>query len=268
MIPHFFQYSFIYMYFFISFIFICLFFISWPKRILPYLIYFSMFVATIAINLLVIWQMPAAIEHPSFMKYASYGASMFFFLFYEQIFGPGFKKINRRFWQLHLLCWTLITVISVFSPVRLEDMFLPYSVLNIISILYIAVAMIVQARSGNKDALVINIGLICLVITVLIDIISAIQIINYAPIQTAPWGLLLFIGCLTTILVKRYIAKGTKFIYEPLTFHNDPIELKMKADSMVLHTLKNEISRLSYLNERCKRLMTTVEKPLNYSPLK
>ncbi|MBS4196307.1 sensor histidine kinase [Lederbergia citri] len=260
MVSHFFQYSFIYVYFAISFIFVCLFFISLPKRILPYLIYFSLFVAAIAINLLGVWHMPAAITYSSIIKYASYGASTFFFLFYEQIFGQGFKKINRRLWQLHLLCWILISVCSLFSIIRLEDTFLPYSVLNILSIIYIVIATIVKAFSGNKDARIINVGLICLAITIMIDILSAVRLVNYASLQTGSWGLLIFIGCVTTILLKRYVAKGS--IFEPLTFHNDPIDLKLKADSMVMHILKNEISRLSYLNERSKRMLATVEIPI------
>lgn len=254
-----FQLFFIYLFFSLSFMFICLFLYSFPKRKHPYLIYFSIFLATISVNLLVIWQMPAATTYSSFIKYMSYGAGTFFFLFYEQIFGQGFKNINRRLWQVHLLCWVMISLLSLFSIVRLEDTYLPYSILNITSILYVAIATIAKANYGNKDAIIFTFGLISLMVTLLIDIFSAIKIANYAPIQSASWGLLVFIGCLTSILLKRYLAKGTDFIFEPLIFYEDPIALKMKADSMVLHTLKNEINRLTYLNERNKRLLAAIE---------
>lgn len=250
-----FQLFFIYVFFSLSFMFICLFLYSFPKSKHPYLIYFSLFLATISVNLLVIWQMPASTTYSSFIKYMSYGAGTFFFLFYEQIFGHGFKNIHRRLWQVHLICWVMIFLLSLFSIVRLENTYLPYSILNITSILYVSSTTIAKANYGDKDAIIFTFGLISLMITLLIDIFSAIKIANYAPIQTASWGLLVFIGCLTLILLKRYLAKGKDFIYEPLIFYDDPIALKMKADSMVLHTLKNEINRLSYLNERNKRLL-------------
>ncbi|MHC0037666.1 ATP-binding protein [Pseudoneobacillus sp. C159] len=259
MVSHSFQHFLIFVFIFLSFMFICLFIYSYQKRKHPYLLYFSLFLATMAINLLGVWQIPVASTYSSLLKYMSYGASAFFFLFYEQIFGPGFKNINRRLWKLHLMCWVMIVLFSLLSIVRLEHTFLPYSILNITSILYVAIITIAKANYGNKDAIFFTFGLLSLFITLLIDILSAIKIDNYAATQTTSWGLLVFIGCLTSILLKRYLAKGTEFIYEPLTFHADPIALKMKADSMVLHTLKNEINRLSYLNERNKRLLSTTD---------
>ncbi|RUL54643.1 sensor histidine kinase [Lysinibacillus antri] len=266
MVTHNFQNLYIYVLFFLSFMFICLFIYSYPKRKHPYLIYFSLFLVSISVNLLGVWQMPAAITYSSLIKYMSYGSSTFFFLFYEQIFGQGFKNINRRLWQFHLLCWFMISLLSMLSIVPLEGTFLPYSMLNIISILYVAIITIAKANYGNKEAIIFTFGLISLIITLMIDIFSAIKIANYAPIQTTSWGLLIFIGCLTSILLKRYLAKRTDFIYDPLIFYDDPIALKMKADSMVLHTLKNEINRLAYLNERNKRLLSATDITLK-SPL-
>jgi signal transduction histidine kinase len=259
MISHSLQSTFIYLFIALSLLFIGLFFLFLPKKKHPYLLFFSLFLATITINLIGIWQIPLATTFSTLMKYTSYGASTFFLLFYEQIFGQGFKRINRLLWQLHLGGWALITTLSMLSIVSLEDSFFPYSVLNIVSILYIAVATIIKANSGNNDARIFTFGLIGMIVTLIFDISLAIKIANYAPSQTTTWGLLLFTACLTTILLKRLMTKGTDFISEPLIFHQNPIELKMKADSMVMHTLKTEISRLLYLNERNKRLIATMK---------
>jgi signal transduction histidine kinase len=206
-------------------------------------------------NLSIIWQMFDGVSNSSLMKYSSYGAGTFFLLFYEQIFGKGFKRVNRRLWQLHLLSWGAILSLSLLEMASLEQTYFVYSMLNLATILYVAIATIVKAQSGSSDAKIFTIGLIGLIFTLIFDISLAIQMANYAPSQTTTWGLLLFTFCLTIILVKKYKAKGTNFIYEPLIFHHDPITLKIKADSMVIHTLKGEISRLLYLNERNKRLV-------------
>lgn len=268
MVSHHLQHIFLYMFLALSFLFISLFIFTFPKKKHPYLLYFGLFLATITVNLFGIWQMPVTTTYSTFIKYTSYGASTFFLLFYEQIFGQGFKKINRYLWELHLVCWAIILLFSFVSIVPLESTFFPYSILNIVSILYVAVATIAKANSGNNDAKLFTFGLICLIVTLIFDISLAIKIANYAPSQTTTWGLLLFIGCLTTILLKRFMAKGTDFIYEPLIFHQNPIDLKMKADSMVMHTLKNEISRVLYLNERNKRLITTMDDRIKESLLR
>ncbi|MBY0123536.1 ATP-binding protein [Bacillus sp. S/N-304-OC-R1] len=259
MTPYIIQYFFIYLFISLSSIFIGLFIYSLPKRKHPYLLYFGLFLAAILVNLIGIWQLPASVKFPSFIKYASYSAGPFFLLFYEQIFGQGFKKINRRLWQLHLLCWAIIMFFSLLSIIDLEDLFLPYSLLNISSVLYIAIVTITKAYSGNKDAKTFTFGLICFISTFFYDLTQAIKIANYAPSQTFIWGLLIFTGSLTVILLKRFRAKGSDFIYEAFTFQHNPLDLKMKADSMVMHTLKNEINRLLYLNERSKRLTQTFD---------
>ncbi|WP_066296354.1 sensor histidine kinase [Bacillus sp. FJAT-29937] len=262
MVPYSFQYFFIYLLLLLSIFFISVFFYSLPKRKHPYLLYFGVFLAAISINLIGAWQLPAAITYSSFIKYASYSASPFFLLFYEQIFGPGYRKINRRLWQVHFFSWGMITMLSLLSIVYLEDIFLPYSLLNIATVLYIAISTIRNAYNGNIDAKIFTFGLVCLIATFIYDLSLAIKIANYAPTQTIIWGLLIFTGCLTVILLKRFKAKGTDFIYEPFTFQHDPLDLKMKADSMVLHTLKNEINRLLYLNERNKRIISSMDSTL------
>jgi signal transduction histidine kinase len=253
------QLSLIYVFFSLSLVFILLFLYSLPKKYHPYLLYFGLFLATMAINLLGVGQVNEVIGYSTLLKYASYGAGTFFLLFYEQIFGHGLYKINQKLWQLHLLCWGMIILLSLSSIVRLEASFFPYSILNIATVIYIAISTISKAHSGNKDAKIFTLGLLSLILTLIIDISLAIKISNYAPSQTTTWGLLVFTCCLTTILLKRYIAKGSEFIYETFTFHQDPIELKMKADSMVMHTLKNEINRLFYLNERSNRIVSSLD---------
>ncbi|WP_413300075.1 ATP-binding protein [Bacillus sp. 1P10SD] len=253
------QLSLIYVFFSLSVFFILLFLYSLPKKNHPYLLYFGLFLTTMSINLLGVWQVNEAQGYSTFLKYASYGAGTFFLLFYEQIFGQGLHKINQKLWQLHLLCWGTIILLSLSSIVRLEASFFPYSILNIATVIFIAISSISKAHSGNNDAKIFTFGLLSLILTLIIDISLAIKISNYSPSQTTTWGLLVFTFCLTAILLKRYLAKGSEFIYETFTFQQDPIELKMKADSMVMHTLKNEINRLFYLNERSKRIVSSLD---------
>ncbi|QOR67950.1 sensor histidine kinase [Cytobacillus suaedae] len=257
------QLTFLVLFFSLSFIFIGLFLFSYRSRKLPYLLYFGLFMITISINLLGIWNLQANLPFPSLLKYLSFGAGTFFLLFYEQIFGQGYKKIHQRLWQLHLLCWIMIVLTSFLSLVPLEEVQLPYSILNISTILYVAIVTIAKAQSGNREAKIFTFGLLGLIVTLLFDLSFTIKIANYASSQTTTWGLLLFTGCLTVILLNRFIKKGADFIFEPLTFVHDPIELKMKADSLVLHTIKNEIHRLLYLNERNKRLLSSMDQSLS-----
>jgi hypothetical protein len=196
----------------------------------------------------------------NFLKYFSYGASTFFLLFYKQIFGPGYKNIHNRLWQLHLLSWAAIVLCASFNIISLEDTYLPSSILNIATVLYIAISTIVKAHSGDKDAKLFTFGLLGLILTLMIDISLAVKASNYAPAQTTTWGLLVFAICLSLILFKRFRNKGSDFIYETFTFQRDPLELKMKADSMVMHTIKNEIHRLMYLNERNHRLLNDLDR--------
>jgi hypothetical protein len=246
---------FIYFYILLSVIFIGLFLYSFSKKKHPYLLYFGLFLALMSVNLFGV-QMQ---QDPIFLKFLSYGASAFFLLFYQQIFGSGFKNIHLRLWQLHLVSWAAIVVCAITNIFSLEDSYFPYSILNIATVLYIAISTILKAHSGDQDAKIFTFGLLGLIFTLLIDISFAVKASNYAPTQSTTWGLLVFTICLSVILFKRFIQKGSEFIYDTFTFQHDPIELKMKADSMVMHSIKNEIQRLMYLNERNHRFLTDPE---------
>ncbi|PLS18471.1 hypothetical protein CVD28_07365 [Bacillus sp. M6-12] len=243
----------------ISLFSIMLYIYSFSRKRQSYLLYFSLFLGAMAVNLAAVWQIWPEFTAASVSKYVSYGASTFFLLFYEQIFGSGFKKVNTRLWQVHLISWMLIIFLSLFSFIRLEESFFPYSLLNIVTVVLIAIETIYKANSGNRDAKIFTFGLLTLVATLIFDISQAIKIGGYAPSQTTTWGLLLFCLCLTFVLLKRYIEIGPDFFKETLTFDTDPLELKIQAGSMVMHTFKNEIHRLMYLNERNKNLLASLD---------
>lgn len=236
-----------------------LYFISFKQKSQPYLLYFGLFLLSMCANMAIVLRMGGPLADSTSVKLFSYSAGVFFLLFYEQIFGSGKHGFNRRLWQFHLSFLFLIGILTSLSPVRLGDIYIPSSFINLATIIYIAVITIFKARSGNNDAKIFTAGLSLLTVTIVIDILSAVKSGSFASLQTSVWGLLLFTLSLTGILLKRYMLNGVSLLDEPLTFYQNSLEMKMRADSMVLHTLKNELHRLLYLNERNKKLITGLE---------
>lgn len=229
---------------------------SFRKEKQPYLLYFALFlISMLPINLMFMMQLSDQFSDTTLLQYLSYSPGVFFFLFYEQLFGPGKFRINRILWQIHLFGWILVILLPFISSIRLENINLPYSVLYIVSIIFVTVTTIIKAGKGNTDAKIFMLGLFGLTVTLIIDIFSAIETHTFASWQSTTLGLVLFSFCLAAILIRKYRVNGFEIFFEPLSFHRGPLELKMRADSMIMHTLKNEIQRLLYLNERTKKIL-------------
>lgn len=211
--------------------------------------------ATMSVNLTFVVRVSDRFITSEPLGILSYSAGLFFFLFFEQVFGPGPFRLNRRLWQVHLLSVVMVYLAVSFSWARLGQVSYPYSVLNILSVIYVVVITLINTRSGNRDIRIFALGLTLLGTTLCVDILSAIKIDSFSNSRTTPFGLFAFIICLLVILRRRYTREGTGLFDLPLSFLTEEFEFKLRAESMVMHSIKNEIHRLSYFNDRNRRLL-------------
>ncbi|MEQ9671129.1 ATP-binding protein [Coleofasciculus sp. G2-EDA-02] len=125
-------------------------------------------------------------------------------LFFEQIFGRGYKGIVRRLWQINLVCAMIAFTLLVIQLeyVKPLNTFLQFSILaTIIVILIIALKFSVR---GNVEAKLFTTGFIIFCLLGIHDLLVGIKDL-YNQQELYPWGMLVFILFLGLILERRFM---------------------------------------------------------------
>ena len=129
-------------------------------------------------------------------------------MYFEQIFGAGYKSIIRRLWQIHLIYVVACIIIMSLDmlPVSYLEMFsLGFFMLFFFTIIVLLSTSITAAIRGRTEAKIITAGFVVLGIIGLYDIIGgAFHLIPSWSEVSYPWGVFIFILSLGFVLERRF----------------------------------------------------------------
>jgi len=133
------------------------------------------------------------------------------YLFFEEIFGGGYKLIIRRLWQLHLVyaVFALYLVFtqtdSLLSPLYLDQWLL------LVSAVILLIISSKTSLAGNRDANLFTFGFIIITLLAIPDILVYQFELGYWHQKFYPWGMFIFILILGFILERRF-AEARKLL--------------------------------------------------------
>ncbi|NJO20567.1 MAG: 1-deoxy-D-xylulose-5-phosphate reductoisomerase, partial [Spirulinaceae cyanobacterium RM2_2_10] len=183
-------------------------------------------------------------------------------IFFEQLFGPGPRKVVRRLWQLQLLYVPIALLIGSFVEWRMA---LYPTHLNILLLaLTLIVLAAVNARTGNREAKIFTWGLAIFLLTVLYDLFVYLFSFSLFNAQLFYWGMLVFVLCLAFILdyrfteaqkhLKAYSAASDRFVpHEFLNFLGKESIIHVQLGDQVqqeMTVLFSDIRSFTTLSER------------------
>ncbi len=129
---------------------------------------------------------------------------VFFYNFYEHIFGAGYKKVITKLWQIHAVFAVVafgLEVLNLVDGFLLKKLFY---ILALVGLSILIVHVINSSVKGDRDCRLFNVGFTILLLCAVHDIFrdaAGLYLINYT---LYPWGMFLFIGCLGLILESRF----------------------------------------------------------------
>lgn len=175
-------------------------------------------------------------------------------LYFEHIFGVGYKSIIRRLWQIHL-------VFAVVSAIILLFKLLPLYYLLKINLLFflgffatqmvLLTTSILAAIKGRTDARIITAGFLIFALFGFYDILGG--ILGLIPFWTQviyPWGLLLFILSLGIVLERKFskaheqLQEYSKGLEIKVSERTKDLQKKNEALESTLTTLKRTQTKL------------------------
>lgn len=126
-----------------------------------------------------------------------------FFAFYEQIVETGPGRFLRRLWQFFLVYGIAILVLQLAEITRiLFFLYILWALLLAIGLSVIFLVAVRGAIRGSAQMKIFNVGFLAVVLFVGHDMIFAFDLLPYWH-WLSPWGILLFILCLTHIIEMR-----------------------------------------------------------------
>ncbi len=174
-------------------------------------------------------------------------------MYFEQIFGAGYKSIIRRLWQIHLsyaVVSIIILLLDVFPLSYLEKLSESYFILFFFTMLILLSTSIIAAIRGKTEARIITAGFVVLGITGLYDIIGG----GFGLIPSwsgvfYPWGMLAFIFSLGFVLEHRFAEA-----HRQLQDYSKGLEIKVEERTQDLQekneTLENTLGELKSTQSR------------------
>jgi len=159
-------------------------------------------------------------------------------LYFEQIFGAGFKSIIRRLWQVHLIYTIVALVILIFDlfPVSiLENFSKIFFILFFVTLIVLLSTSITASFKGSTDARIISAGFVVFAILGIYDIIGGgFGLISSWTQVIYPWGMLVFILSLGLVLERRFSEA-----HKQLKEYSKDLEIKVAERTKDLYE-KNE----------------------------
>ena len=125
-------------------------------------------------------------------------------IFFEDLFGVGYKSIIRRLWQIHLAYAVLALILVSAKIIFWSNTVFWGQVLLLLSSIILVVTAIKIARAGNSDAKLFMTGFIILTFAAINDIlIYQLETVNWYQ-KLYPWGMLIFNLILGFIVESRF----------------------------------------------------------------
>ncbi len=148
------------------------------------------------------------VYHPSlwsFLHYTSFHLiPCIVIVFFEQVFGSGYKNIIRKLWQIQLAYTACVLVLASSGLVAWYYTFYPTQILGIVSAL---VLIFTALKTQDRDSIEVNLfttGFTIFLITVIHDILSYVFLSFPWYLTIYPWGMFVFIIFLAFILERRF----------------------------------------------------------------
>jgi two-component system sensor histidine kinase ChiS len=168
-------------------------------------------------------------------------------MYFEHIFGVGYKSIIRRLWQIHLAyaAATLIILIFIVIPFPyVMQISLGFFLLFFITLIVLLTTSVIAAIKGRTDARIITPGFVVFATLGLYDIIGGgFGLIPGWSQVIYPWGLLLFIFSLGVVLERRFTEA-----HEQLQEYSNGLEIKVEERTQDLReknvALENTLDEL------------------------
>jgi signal transduction histidine kinase len=169
-------------------------------------------------------------------------------MYFESIFGSGYKSIIRRLWQIHLIYAILCLSVLILN-------FVPFSAMQMHYILYLMAlttmlvlfsTSVFYAIKGKPEARIITIGFAAFFIFGIYDILGGGLLIIPSWSRVAyPWGMLVFIFTLGFVIERRFSEAHRKLGEYSLT-----LEQKVEERTQELSEKNKELEQtLQKLNE-------------------
>ncbi len=235
---------------FIGLVSFFIFAIRWQHRDYPFFC-FGFFAVCVGIkylftpNLLFLYNISPMIY--GYMEYVSFLlVPVGLFAFVEQMFGPGWRMIIRRLWQLHLI----IAVVSIF-PIRI----------NLISYFFVVIILLIvncficlwfiiksSAYDNVKPKIPFLIFFVLFIILLFIELLVDFLGVFYLDAWTYDlfgWGILALVFSLGYVLVNNYTMTYQKMQTVSLELEKsryEMLELKQKNLRSQFEALKNQIN--------------------------
>jgi signal transduction histidine kinase len=168
-------------------------------------------------------------------------------MYFEQIFGAGFKSGIRRLRQIHLgyavLC-SVILILNVFPVSYLEIFSIFYFIIFFFTMLFLLGTSVVSAIRGRTEARIITAGFAIFWGLGIYDILGrGLYLIPSWSGVTYPWGMLIFILSLGFVLERRFqqYADELEVSNAKLQEYSQTLEQKVEERT---HALKEAQSQL------------------------
>lgn len=129
---------------------------------------------------------------------------VFFYNFYQHIFGAGYKQVITKLWQIHAVFGLVAFGLEMWHLVDGLLLKKVFYAMALIGLSILIIHIINHSVKGDREFRIFNIGFTILLIGALHDILRDAEgwyIINYT---LYPWAMFAFIGCLGLILESRF----------------------------------------------------------------
>jgi two-component system sensor histidine kinase ChiS len=155
-------------------------------------------------------------------------------IFFEEMFGNGYKSIIRRLWQIHLAYAVVALPLVATQSVSWSSTVYPAQVLLLLSAIILLAIAVKSSCTGNWDAKFFTAGFTILTLCAIHDVLIYIFEPVYWHQKIYPWGTFIFILFLGFILERRFNEARKRL-------QAYAIELEDKnADLLKMDQLKNE----------------------------
>jgi signal transduction histidine kinase len=159
-------------------------------------------------------------------------------IYFEAIFGSGYRSIIRRMWQIHLIFAIIsffVIMLNIFPFSYLVKMILIFFTIFFITITVLLATSVAAAIKGSTEARIILAGFTVFALFGLYDIIGG--VFHFFPFWSGviyPWGMFVLILSLGFVLERRF-SKA----HEKLQEYSKGLEVKVAERTRALNE-KNE----------------------------